>query len=567
MLLADIDLGSESPDDLSLAVNLPSAVVGVPYTGALIASGGTTPYVYDDTPAGTLPPGLTIDDTTGAVTGTPTTVGYYEFTASVTDAANDTAQRVVSIRVTSGIAISNVVPPGEVGIAYFAFFSALGGTPPYTWTVASGALEANLSMSGGGTVSGTPATAGTYNFTARATDALGNPQDLPATIVIAEALDITTSTYPDGFVGVFYNAGPTVIGGVAPISYAWTGTLPPGTNFSPSTGFVTGTPTAIGTYAFDITGTDLLGAQSTTAQSVTISTGGGFVGIGIETINTIGPDSGGDFTIGSADSTLIITPTPSGIDLSATGGGGGNSLETEILADNPNVYYKCDEASGNIIDYGSAGIDLTPGSHWAYRAGIIVPKGITPTAFANVSTTPGEAGAVGAGNPTGVSVASGSYTLLVVVRTVNTLNSADHTFFNYTDSGSGGQSVVYLTMNTGGIRAFLLSQTITFNTVTVYPSSGTLLGPLISHKTYMIHLDKNSSTKTFYLWINGILVAGGTYSTEVSSPLGTPTVYLGTSRAAEAGEVFIADTAWFYGSILSTSRKLAHARAAGLLGY
>lgn len=294
---------------------------------------------------------------------------------------------------------------------------------------------------------------------------------------------------------------------------------------------------------------------------VTAATNGTGGGGGVQTINTIAPDGGGNFSFTSSDGSVTFTPIANGLDVTT-----GQSLSTIILSYSPVSYYKCDEASGNVIDYGSGGVNLTPGTHWAYRAGVIVPTSSTATAFGNVSTNPGEAGAVGVGNPTGVSVASASYTLMCVVRTVNTLNAADHTFFNYTDSGAGGQSVVYLTMNTGSVRAFLLSQTITFNTVVPYPSSGTLLGPLSSHKTYMIHLDKDSSTKTFYLWINGIKVAGGTYSTEVSSSLGTPTVYLGTSRASEAGEVFIADTAWFYGSILPTAGKVAMARAAGLLG-
>lgn len=278
LLLAEIDLGSESADDLRLSVSLPSAVVGVAYTGALIASGGLAPYLYDDTPAGTLPPGLTIDDTTGAVTGTPSAVGYYEFTAAVTDANADTAAQVVSIRVQSGIAFSGSFASGEVGIAYSDGLSASGGTPPYAWTVPSGTLPGGLGPinSSTGVIAGTPTTPGTYNFTVRATDNVGNPQDFPTSITIAAALDLSTSNYPGGFVGTFYNAGPSVIGGIAPISYAISsGAIPAGTNFSPSTGFVTGTPTTAATYTFDVTGTDSLGGSDTFSASVTITDPGG----------------------------------------------------------------------------------------------------------------------------------------------------------------------------------------------------------------------------------------------------------------------------------------------------
>ena len=291
LLLADIDLGSESSDALRLAVTLPSATVGVPYVGALAASGGVLPYVYDDTPAGTVPPGLSIDDTTGAVTGTPNTVGYYEFTAAVTDGAAATASQVVSIRVTSGIAFSGAFALGEVGIAYSSGLSAAGGTGPYTWTLPSGSLPGGLGPidSSTGIVAGTPTTPGTFNFTVRATDSLGNPQDFPTSITIAAALDISTSNYPDGFIGVFYNAGPTVIGGVAPISYSISsGAIPAGTNFSPSTGFVTGVPTTAATYTFDITGTDSLGGADTFSASVDITAGGGGGGSGTVTDFTAG---------------------------------------------------------------------------------------------------------------------------------------------------------------------------------------------------------------------------------------------------------------------------------------
>ena len=56
ILLADIDLGTASADALKISVVLPAAIVGVAYTGSLVASGGTPPYTYDDSPPGTIWP-------------------------------------------------------------------------------------------------------------------------------------------------------------------------------------------------------------------------------------------------------------------------------------------------------------------------------------------------------------------------------------------------------------------------------------------------------------------------------------------------------------------------------
>jgi subtilisin family serine protease len=61
------------------------------------------------------------------------------------------------------------LPNGAVGRAYSTTLSASGGTPPYTWTE-SGSLPPGLALSTNGTLSGTPTTAGTWNFVAQVTD-------------------------------------------------------------------------------------------------------------------------------------------------------------------------------------------------------------------------------------------------------------------------------------------------------------------------------------------------------------------------------------------------------------
>jgi hypothetical protein len=76
-----------------LAIALPTfanATVGQPYTApAITASGGVPPYSWTATG---LPPGMTINSTTGIISGTPTTAGNYNATVTVTDAASGTAQ-------------------------------------------------------------------------------------------------------------------------------------------------------------------------------------------------------------------------------------------------------------------------------------------------------------------------------------------------------------------------------------------------------------------------------------------------------------------------------------------
>ena len=69
---------------LSLTGSLPNAIVNVPYSQTLTATGGVTPYTYSIT-AGALPAGLSLSASTGEISGTPTTVGASSFTVTVTD--------------------------------------------------------------------------------------------------------------------------------------------------------------------------------------------------------------------------------------------------------------------------------------------------------------------------------------------------------------------------------------------------------------------------------------------------------------------------------------------------
>ena len=86
------------------AATAAGATVGVAYSVQLAATGGTTPYVWQLS-AGTLPNGLTLS-TTGAITGTPTTVEDDTFTVQVTDAGGRVATKSLTITVVAPLAVS-----------------------------------------------------------------------------------------------------------------------------------------------------------------------------------------------------------------------------------------------------------------------------------------------------------------------------------------------------------------------------------------------------------------------------------------------------------------------------
>ncbi len=271
-----------SPPAITLACATSTGQVGVAYSSALVATGGVPPYTFSIT-SGSLPPGLTLNPSTGAITGTPTTYGTFNFTAKVVDstgtAAGTTTANCSIVISPPAITLACATSTGQVGVAYSSALVATGGVPPYTFSITSGSLPPGLSLNPStGAITGTPTTYGTFNFTAKVIDSTGTAAGTTTancSIVIsppAITLACATST---GQVGVAYSSALVATGGVPPYTFSITsGSLPPGLSLNPSTGAITGTPTTYGTFNFTAQVVDSTGtaAGTTTANcSIVIS--------------------------------------------------------------------------------------------------------------------------------------------------------------------------------------------------------------------------------------------------------------------------------------------------------
>jgi hypothetical protein len=155
--------------------SLPNGAVGVSYNATLTADGGATPYTWS-IDKGTLPAGLSLDSGTGIISGVPMASGDLTFTVKVSD--NSTQVKSDKQRYTVTVAASGVLiittmnmADGIEEAAYNATVLVLGGTPPYTWSIAKGKLPEGLTIdTASGVISGSPTKKGNYNFTVQVGD-------------------------------------------------------------------------------------------------------------------------------------------------------------------------------------------------------------------------------------------------------------------------------------------------------------------------------------------------------------------------------------------------------------
>lgn len=259
---------------------LPRALAGQPYTFTFTAGGGSSPYTWAVT-GGALPPGLQLAAATGLLSGTPLTPGAYLFTVRVTDNAGTSRTDSFTLVVAAGLAITTEsLPSAATGAAYSQTLAASGGTPPYSWAVVAGALPPGLTLSPQGAISGAPSISGSFAFTVRVTDAASGAADRTFTIIVRDALVITTaSPLSNASFGVFYTLTLEASGGTGP--YQWriaSGLLPDGVSLTP-TGVLSGTPRLGGLFRFVVEAADSAGSRATkefawtVASSLTITTG------------------------------------------------------------------------------------------------------------------------------------------------------------------------------------------------------------------------------------------------------------------------------------------------------
>jgi hypothetical protein len=262
------------------STTLPWGSPNVSYNNRILVAGGTVPYTFSK-PYGYLPTGLSLDTTTGIISGTPTGSGNSTFAIGVTDNVAGYGEKEFTIELFPPLQITTAsLPSGQQGVAYSSIISATGGKPAYSFST-GGTLPDGMTLSSTGTLSGIPIQTASFIIILKLKDSAGVTIEKSHNLNLtpADALTFNTVSLPEGKAGVYYTTTLSASGGVLSRNFSVTGTLPSGLTLNSTTGILSGTPRESGTFNIELKLTDSIGVVANasytlilTANALTLNT-------------------------------------------------------------------------------------------------------------------------------------------------------------------------------------------------------------------------------------------------------------------------------------------------------
>lgn len=289
-----------------------SGTVGQAFTYQIVAT--DSPTGYGATP---LPPGVTVNPSTGLISGTPTAAGT---TATTVTATNASGSRSITLTIT----IADAAPPtitsatakgGETGTPLS--YQITGTNTPSSF--AASPLPAGLSVNPStGLISGTPTEVATTVATLSATNSYGTGTGtLTFSIALGGLPGITSAATATGDAESPFSY--QIVATNAPAGYS-ASPLPAGLSVDPSTGLISGTPSAAGTTTTTLGAANAVGAVSKTL-TITISPAGlpAFTGTMAKS-GTVGTALSHQIAATNAPTLYAASPLPAGLSLNPSTG-------------------------------------------------------------------------------------------------------------------------------------------------------------------------------------------------------------------------------------------------------
>lgn len=376
-----------------------SGKVGTAFSYQITATNSPTRYG-----ATGLPAGVTINTSTGLISGTPTAAGTSTVTLSATNSGgtgNATLSLTIAPSTPAPAITSATTASGKVGTAFSYQITASNSPTSYGVTGLPAGLSVNTAT---GLISGTPTTAGISTVTLSASNSGGTGSATLALSVASStssAPAITSAASASGKIGTAFSYQITASN--SPTSYGATG-LPAGLSVNTSSGLISGTPTAAGTSTVTLSASNSGGIGSATLKLTVTSVSIAFVQATAKAASASGSSLSvafsaktvaGDFILIGFDFTGSVSPT------SVTDSQGNTLTQVGTQLTSPGASKSCLYYAKNIKG-GADTVKITLSASSGYLEVYLTEySGVDPTNPIDVPVeNSGVAGAVSSGNAT-----------------------------------------------------------------------------------------------------------------------------------------------------------------------